>query len=103
MGELHRLQSARRRTLRVWATGAAFDKKDVLKARRYQWNGGEDGRPKAWYREVPEADGPAELAWLKANVYGGRAGQWKTEAFGAERRFSSLADSAASPKQPPLF
>ena len=84
------LEAARRKTARVWATGAPFDKKDVLKARHYLWNPGEDGRPKSWYRDVPEADGQAEQDWLRDAVYGGRAGPWKTELFGAERRFSSL-------------
>jgi len=84
------LEAARRKTLRVWATGAPFDKKDVLKARRYLWNSGEDGRPKAWFHDVPETEGPAEQDWLRDSVYGGRAGQWKTELIGAERRFSSL-------------
>ena len=83
------LQAASRKTLRIWANGAPFDKKDVLKARRYQWNAGEDGRPKAWYRDVAEADGPMEYEWLQANVYG-RGGKWTTELIGAERRFSSL-------------
>ncbi len=84
------LQSANRRTLRIWATGAPFDKKDLLKGRHYLWNSGDDGRHKAWYRELPEADGMAELAWLQTHVYGGHAGQWKTETYGAERRFTSL-------------
>jgi DNA polymerase-3 subunit epsilon len=83
------LEAASKRTLRIWATGAAFDKKDVLKARHYLWSPGEDGRPKAWYRDLPEDDGPPELAWLQANVYGGRRGLWKTESLGAESRFSS--------------
>jgi DNA polymerase III subunit epsilon len=84
------LQAAGRRTLRIWANWAPFDKKDVLKARHYQWNSGDDGRPKAWYRDVAEPEGPAELEWLKGNVYGGQAGKWTTELIGAERRFSSL-------------
>jgi DNA polymerase III subunit epsilon len=84
------LDAAKKRTLRIWATGAPFDKKDVLKARHYSWSPGDDGRPKAWYRDQPEEDGPPELAWLQANVYGGRRGLWKIESYGAERRFSSV-------------
>jgi DNA polymerase-3 subunit epsilon len=83
------LQSSRQRTLRIWATGAPFDKKESLKARHYQWNAGDDGRPKAWYRDLPEADGPAEFAWLRDHVYRRLDAQWKTETFGAERRYSS--------------
>jgi DNA polymerase III subunit epsilon len=84
------LQAASRSTLRIWATGAPFDKKDVLKARHYQWSPGDDGRPKAWFRDLAEEDGHVEYDWLQANVYGGRGGQWKTETHGAESRFSSL-------------
>jgi DNA polymerase III subunit epsilon len=84
------LDAASKRTLRIWASGAPFDKKDMLKARHYLWSPGDDGRPKAWYRDLLEADGPAEFAWLEANVYGGHGGRWKTEVYGAEHRFSSL-------------
>ena len=37
------LNEARQRTCRVWAEGAAFDLKEILKARRYRWSSGEDG------------------------------------------------------------
>ena len=84
------LEASRQKSLRVWATGAPFDKKDLLKARHYQWSPGDDGRPKAWFRDVPEAEGAAEQDWLRDNVYGGRPGQGKTVLIGAERRFSSL-------------
>jgi len=84
------LEAASKRTVRLWATGAPFDKKDTLKARHYFWNPGDDGRPKAWYRDVPDSEAWAEMAWLKTNVYGGKTGQLKTETYGAERRFSSI-------------
>ena len=83
------LDSARRQTLRIWATGAPFIKKDLLKERRYQWFPGDDNRAKGWYRDLPEADGPAEMDWLKANVYAGQEPTWEIETIGAERRFSS--------------
>jgi DNA polymerase-3 subunit epsilon len=83
------LEASRRRTLRIWATGAPFDKKDLLKARHYQWSPGDDGQRKAWFRDLPEAEGEAEFAWLQEYVYGGHGGLWKTETYGAERRFSS--------------
>jgi DNA polymerase III subunit epsilon len=84
------LEAAGRRTLRIWATGAAFEKKDALKARHYQRSPGDDGRPKAWFRDLPEAEGWGEYAWLKSNISGGVAGKWKSETFGAESRFSTL-------------
>lgn len=63
------LERARMEASRVWAIGAPFEKKDVLKARGYQWNGGEDGRPKAWHKEILPADLEAEKAFLGAEIY----------------------------------
>jgi DNA polymerase-3 subunit epsilon len=54
---------------RVWAIGAPFEMKDALKARGYQWNGGEDGRPKAWHREIAADAVEAEVAYLKSDIY----------------------------------
>ncbi len=83
------LEASRRRTLRIWAIGAPFDKKDLLKARHYLWNPGDDGRYKAWYRDLPEPDGPAEYDWLRDQIYQRLDTPWKTETFGAERRYKS--------------
>ncbi|MGQ0600105.1 MAG: 3'-5' exonuclease [Anaerolineales bacterium] len=83
------LHAARQQTLRIWATDAAFAKKDLLKARHYLWNPGQNGKPKAWYRDVSEAEGDAEVEWLRQQIYDGRAGMWKTEQFGAKQRYSN--------------
>ncbi len=65
----HLLASARKALVRIWAEGSPFDMKDVLKARGYRWNDGSDGRPKAWWVEVDEDAGEAELAFLRREVY----------------------------------
>jgi DNA polymerase III subunit epsilon len=62
------LEQARLPTWRVWARDAAIEKKDVLKARGYTWSPGEFGRPKCWYRDVPDTDKATEVSWLQANV-----------------------------------
>lgn len=81
------LASARRKTQRIWATGAPFEVKDDLKARGYRFNGGTDGRPKAWYRDLPEGEeSESECAWLRETIYGGREG-WKVERFDARARY----------------
>lgn len=50
------------------AVGAAFDKKDLLKARGYQWNADE----KFWHTRVFGADpARAEVKWLAEQVYAG--------------------------------
>ncbi len=82
------LESARRTTARIWAVDAPYDAKDALKTRGYSWNGGGDGRPKAWFREVAKDDVEAEKAWLAANAYGGRPGAPRVDLLTARNRYS---------------
>jgi DNA polymerase-3 subunit epsilon len=70
------LEQARLLTWRLWARDAVIEKKDVLKARGYSWSPGEFGRPKCWYRDVPDADRATEVAWLRANVMGPDQAVW---------------------------
>ena len=60
---------ARHPTCRVWAEGSPFDFKDILKARGYRWNDGNDGQPKSWYRDVPEDSLDEELLYLNREIY----------------------------------
>jgi DNA polymerase-3 subunit epsilon len=73
-------------TWRVWAEGAPFNTKDVLKARGYSWNGGEDGRPKAWYADVENVQG--EIEWLRKEIYG-RSVTLRAQKITAFERFSA--------------
>ena len=81
------LESARKATIRIYATDAPFDKKDLLKTRRYRWSNGEDGRKKAWWCEVSEDQVEAEYAWLAEQVYGGVRDRWKSEKTTAKERY----------------
>lgn len=63
------LTAARRTTLRCWAENSPFEFKEALKQRGYRWNSGEDGRPRAWWIDVAEADIEAEKAYLRAAIY----------------------------------
>jgi DNA polymerase-3 subunit epsilon len=78
------LDSAREPSCRVWATGSAFETKDVLRARGYRW----EGDRRCWYGDVPRARLDEELAWLKKNVYGGRVASVEVETFDARTRYS---------------
>ena len=71
---------------RVWAEGAPFAQKDALKTRGYQWNGGEDDRPKAWFKDV-DGDASAETQWLCKEVYGRTVGL-RLQRISAFERFS---------------
>ena len=69
-GLLPLLEAARMRGRRVWAVQAPFEARARLKARGYRWNDGENGRPRAWHVDVEDAAVAAELAFLKAEIYG---------------------------------
>ncbi len=63
------LEIARRPTWRIWAEAAPFEMKDILKARRYRWNGEANGRPRAWFIDVPDDRREEELAFLRSEIY----------------------------------
>jgi len=63
------LDTARRRTIKLWAEQSPFELKDSLKRRGYRWSDGTDGRPRSWYVGVPETAVDDEIAFLKAEIY----------------------------------
>jgi DNA polymerase-3 subunit epsilon len=88
------LESARTPSFMVWALSSPFDKKDLLKQRRYRWSGGEGGRPKAWYTTVAEAAVADEQGWLSREIYGGGTG-WKVERMDARTRYAEEVGGAS--------
>jgi DNA polymerase-3 subunit epsilon len=63
------LEEARKPTCRIWAENSPFDFKEILKARGYRWNGETNGKPRSWYRDVPEDNVGEELAYLKKEIF----------------------------------
>ena len=63
------LETARKKTIRVWAEQSPFELKDMLKRRGYRWSDGSDGRPRSWYVDVDETLLDAEVAFLKTEIY----------------------------------
>src|SRR4051794_2569146 len=63
------LETARQKTVRIWAEQSPFELKDSLKRRGYRWSDGTDGRPKSWYVDVRESALDAELAFLRSEIY----------------------------------
>jgi DNA polymerase-3 subunit epsilon len=63
------LENARRKTARIWAEQSPFDLKDELKKRGYRWSAGDEGRPKAWYVDIDEAQRDDEIAYLRKSIY----------------------------------
>jgi DNA polymerase-3 subunit epsilon len=82
------LEAARLTGRHIWATQSPFEAKELLKARGYRWNGGENGHPRAWHVEVAEPDVEAELAFLRERVYG-RAVDLPMTPINAYNRFSA--------------
>lgn len=59
------LETARRPIVRLEATQAPIERKDLLKVRGYRWN-----RARAvWWRDVSDGEREAEVAWLREVVY----------------------------------
>lgn len=67
LGQL--LQRARTPSWRIWAENSPYDFREILKARGYRWNQGDNGRPKAWYIDVEDAAREAELAFFKTDIW----------------------------------
>ena len=63
------LTAARQDTKRIWAAGVPYDFKDILKARGYRWNDGNDGRPKSWYLDVSQSAYEDEITFLEKEIY----------------------------------
>jgi len=82
----HVLEAGRVPGYHVWALNAPYDAKDALKARGYFWNPGEDGRAKAWHKEVLDDD--AEQEWLARNVYKNLVDGGRHDRITAFERFS---------------
>ena len=74
----------------VFALKSSFESKDLLKARGYHWNPGNDKHEKCWHKEIPEADLTEEVAFLRAEIYPDiRADVFKVELVGSLNRYSS--------------
>jgi len=84
------LTAAQKDTQRIWAVGAPYDLKNVLKARGYRWNAGNDGRPKAWYFDVALEDYEKECEFLETKIYKRKINLPVTK-ITAKERFSTRA------------
>jgi DNA polymerase III subunit epsilon len=82
------LTRARQPSVRVWAEHSPFDLKDVLKARGYKWSDGSDGSPRCWYVDVAEDRHPAEIEFLRSEIYQRRA-DVRSQTLTALERFST--------------
>jgi DNA polymerase-3 subunit epsilon len=79
------LKTARKKTARIFAEKAPFNKKDQLKERSYKWN----PDMKVWFIDVNEDNKADELTWLGENIYpDGKTDHLQPSIFGATKRYS---------------
>lgn len=79
------LAAAAAPSFRLRATGAAFERKDLLRERGYRW----DAEARVWACTLTtSALLEAELAWLKGAVYGGRSARLVLEVLESRVRYS---------------
>jgi DNA polymerase-3 subunit epsilon len=62
--------NVRRKETLVCAANAPFDKKDLLKARKYRWEDGLGSLPKCWRITIANDLLEAEQSWLDKEIYG---------------------------------
>lgn len=80
------MAAAQRPSFKLRATGAPFEAKDKLKARAYRW----DAEARVWYCALAGEEAlAAELAWLRAEVYGARPARVELEALDGLVRYSA--------------
>ena len=58
-------------TSKIYAVGAPFAKKDILKQRGYRWNDGADNGCKGWWVDVPQQLEKDEMSYLAREIYPG--------------------------------
>ena len=86
------IAASRQPAYRLSATGAPFESKDRLKARRYRWN----SEQRVWQTRISsDAALLAELVWLREQVYGARQASVALEQTDALVRYSSRSGDSS--------
>jgi len=84
------LSEARKERIRMWACGAPYETRHILKQRKYKWSDGNSRMPKAWYIDVTLDDYDDERVWLGENVFGrGDLRSVMAVRFDSRQRFSN--------------
>jgi DNA polymerase-3 subunit epsilon len=78
------LETARKPTVRIWATGSPIETKDVLKARSYRWS----GRRRCWYVDVAEDQFEIECGFLSREIFRREMRELPADRITARDRFS---------------
>lgn len=74
---------------KIFAAGAPYDKKDLLKLRGYRWNDGSRTGVKGWWTSVSDDREADELEYLAREIYpGGNTGSVTISRIDGLKRFS---------------
>lgn len=78
----------------ICAENAPFNKKDLLKNRKYRWSDGADALPKGWWSIIDNTVLDDEKAWLDAEIYGsdGKSDTLPQNEITAKLRYSFRAE-----------
>jgi DNA polymerase-3 subunit epsilon len=82
------LDHARQREYRIWAEGSPFDAKELLKARGYRWNVGDNPLPRSWYIDLPSESVKEEIRFLQQQIYGSEV-ELRIDIITAMNRYSA--------------
>lgn len=79
----------------ICAEHAPFDKKDLLKNKKYRWSDGLGNLPKCWWSVVKEEDVTLEFDWLDKEIYGQQGASSKLSGLiiNAFNRYSFRSES----------
>ena len=73
----------------IWAKNSPYERKDLLKARKYRWNMHPTQGIKAWSIELPESKVEAEINYLKSDIFNNNQINIPIDIFDAYSRFSN--------------
>lgn len=84
------LDNARMKEYRIWAEGSSYAAKDILKARGYHWNSGDNNKPRSWFIDVSSERMKEEVGFLHSEIYTSEV-ELKVDYITAFNRYSSRA------------
>ena len=87
--------NVRKKETMICAENAPYEKKDLLKDRRYRWSDGSSRLPKCWWIRVPNELLDDEKRWLDNEIYGrtGASDAIPQVEISARKRYSFRAET----------
>ncbi|MBT4878958.1 MAG: DNA polymerase III subunit epsilon [Alphaproteobacteria bacterium] len=77
----------------ICAVNAPYNKKDILKKRKYRWSSGDGNLPKCWWVSISSEDYEAEKMFLEQDIYMNNSLDLPTKKITAKERYSLRAEA----------